>query len=108
MQHQKNSHGDQKTRHAEQSFDQQQRASKSSSTDATEHEDVPMELVQVPGGDTDRNSDMELVVERPDVCSGGLDKLKKKLRDLKATRAEINQDIATLERALGLVEDNSS
>ena len=28
--------------------------------------------------------------------------------DLKATRAEINQDIETLERALGLVEDNST
>jgi len=51
---------------------------------------------------------MESGIERLDACSEGLDRLEKKLRELKAARAEIDQDIAMIEGALGLVEDNSS
>lgn len=74
--------------------------------DPPEYKNVPVELEQVRSGDTGRDSDTDSIVERPDMCSGGVDTLKKILRDLKATRAEINQDIAILERALGLVGDN--
>jgi hypothetical protein len=75
--------------------------------DPPEHEDVPMELGQVRGEDTDRESDVESGIERLDAYSEGLDRLEKMLRELKAIRAEIDQDIVTLERALGLVEDDS-
>jgi hypothetical protein len=73
-----------------------------------ETEDVVMESVQVCNRDTNRDPDTESTIERPDVFLGGLNRLQEKLRDLKAARVEIDRDIATLERALGLVEDNSS
>jgi hypothetical protein len=75
--------------------------------DPPEHEDVPLEPVQFRTEDTDRDSDSESVAERRSVYSGGLGRLEKKLRHLKAARAQINRDIAMLEGALGLVDDNS-
>jgi hypothetical protein len=76
--------------------------------DPPEHDDMSLGPRQVRGEETDRDSNTELVAERPGAYSGGLDRLEKKLRDLKAARAEIDQDIAMIEGALGLVEDNSS
>lgn len=108
MIHQKNSHGNHKTRYAKQSFDYPQRASKYSSVNPHETEDVAMESGQVCNGDPNRDHNTESAVERSDVFLGDLNKLQKKLRDLKAARVEIDQDIATIERALGLAEDNSS
>jgi LDH2 family malate/lactate/ureidoglycolate dehydrogenase len=75
--------------------------------DLPEHDDVPLGSRQVRDEETDRDSDTESVAERQGVYSGGLDRLERKLRDLKAARAEINRDIAMLEGALGIVDDNS-
>jgi len=80
----------------------------STSMEPLDHEAVHMELEQAPSEDAERKSDMESAVERSGACSEGIDRLEKILWDLKTARAEINQDIATLERALGLVEDGST
>ncbi len=82
--------------------------SKTSSAERPEYENISMEPAQSGNEDTNCDSDIESGIERPDACSVGLGRLEKKLRDLKAVRAGINRDIETLERALGLVEDNSS
>jgi hypothetical protein len=49
--------------------------------DSPKHDDVPMELGQVGSEDNSRGSDTESGIERLDACSGGLDRLEKKLRD---------------------------
>jgi hypothetical protein len=84
------------------------RPSKTSSMDSAKHGDMPMELGQVGNEDNSRDSDTESGIETLDACSDGLDRLEKKLREPKATRAEIDQDIAMIEGTLGLVEDNSN
>jgi cell division protein FtsB len=54
--------------------------------------------------DVERDSEVHSVVETPNTSVSGDDKLTRKIRDLKAERDRLNQEIATLERARALLE----
>jgi hypothetical protein len=110
VQHQRKCHGDQQSLHTH-TIRGQAKAS-GSSLDLTEHESIYTELGSVANAEIDGESGTDITYTTGDSYPKGEDRMRHKLRFLKAQRAEMVQefdrDIATMERALSLMGEYSN